>query len=54
MFNSRYRLQNVNMTEIDEIIKRYKEYLPLEKVTCVVPQSEHFDDNAVSYTVTSI
>ena len=49
MFNSRYRLQNAKMTEIDEIIKRYREYLPLEKVTCVVPQTEHFDDNAVSY-----
>ena len=41
MFNSRYRLQNTSLTEIDEMIECYGEYLPLEKVTCVVPQLEH-------------
>ena len=46
---SRYRLQKAAMTEIDEMIDRYREYLPLEKVKCVVPQSEHFDGSAVSY-----
>ena len=45
---SRYRLQKAAMTEIDEMIDRYREYLPLEKVKCVVPQSEHFDGSAVS------
>lgn len=45
---SRYRLQNAKMDEIDEMIDRYREYLPLEKVKCVVSQSEHFDGSAVS------
>ena len=53
MFNFRYRLQNATMIEVDDIIDRYREYLPLEKVTCV-PQSEHFDDNAVHHVTCTL